>query len=132
MGRVGGEEKKKKKRRPGGAKSAAPGNAKKKELVDARNMAETLVYSAEKALKEAGDKISAEERKNIEDKIAALKDAQKSEDVGTIKKATENLSAAAQKIGEALYKQQAASDKKQEDEKKPEETKTEEKKTEDK
>jgi molecular chaperone DnaK len=61
---------------------------------------------SEKALKDAGDKISVEERKNIEDKIAALNDAKKSEDVGIIKKVTEELSSVAQKIGEILYKQQ--------------------------
>lgn len=105
------------------AEKFAAEDAKKKELVDARNMAETLVYSTEKALKEAGDKISAEERKNIEDKIAALKDTQKSEDVSTIKKATEELSVAAQKIGEILYKQQQA----QKPDEKKEETKAEEK-----
>ena len=105
------------------AEKFAAEDAKKKELVDARNMAEALVYSTEKAMKDAGDKISAEERKNIEDKVAALKDAQKSEDVSTIKKATEELSAAAQKIGEILYKQQQA----QKPEEKKEEQKTEEK-----
>ncbi|MBI2062991.1 MAG: molecular chaperone DnaK [Candidatus Yanofskybacteria bacterium] len=87
------------------AEKFAAEDAKKKELVDSCNMAETLVYSTEKAMKDAGDKISAEERKNIEDKMAALNEAKKSEDVGIIKKATEELSVAAQKIGEILYKQ---------------------------
>lgn len=95
-----------KKRMMADAEKFAAEDAKKKELIEARNMAETLVYSTEKALKEAGDKISAEERKNIEDKIAVLNDVKKSEDVGVIKKATEELSAAAQKIGEILYKKQ--------------------------
>ena len=87
------------------AEKFAAEDTKKKELAEARNTAESLVYMSEKALKDAGDKITAEERKNIEDKIAALNDTKKSEDVGTIKKATEELSAAAQKIGEILYKQ---------------------------
>ena len=87
------------------AEKFAAEDTKKKELAEARNAAEALTYSAEKALKDAGDKISAEERKNIEDKIAALNDTKKSEDAGTIKKATEELSSAAQKIGEILYKQ---------------------------
>ncbi|MBI4160498.1 MAG: molecular chaperone DnaK [Candidatus Yanofskybacteria bacterium] len=90
------------------AEKFAAEDAKKKELVDSRNMAETLVYSTEKAMKDAGDKISAEERKNIEDKMTALNEAKKSEDAGTIKKAAEELSVAAQKIGEILYKQQQA------------------------
>lgn len=97
-----------KKRMAADAEKFAVDDAKKKELVEARNMAETLTYSAEKALKDAGDKITADERKNIEDKIAALNDTKKSEDVATIKKATEELSTAAQKIGEILYKQQQA------------------------
>ncbi len=85
------------------AEKFAAEDAKKKELAEARNTAESLVYMSEKALKDAGDKISVEERKNIEDKIAAVKDAKGSEDVGTIKKATEELSAAVQKIGQAMY-----------------------------
>ncbi len=117
-----------KKKMTADAERFAAEDAKKKELVDARNLAETLVYSTEKALKDAGDKISVEERKNIEDKMAALKDTQKSEDAGTIKKATEELSAAAQKIGEILYKQQqTAGEKKQEEPKPAEEQKAEEK-----
>ena len=113
-----------KKRMTADAEKFAAEDAKKKELVDVRNMAETLTYSTEKALKEAGDKISAEERKNIEDKMAALNDTKKSEDVTVIKKATEELSVTAQKIGEILYKQQQAQ--------KPEDVKQEEKKDESK
>ncbi len=109
-----------KKRMTADAEKYAAEDAKKKELIDARNMAETLVYSTEKALKEAGDKVTAEERKQVEDKAAALKDAQKSEDPGTIKKATDELSAAAQKIGQAMYQKTQEEAKKTED-KKPEE-----------
>jgi molecular chaperone DnaK len=119
-----------KKRMTTEAEKFAVEDAKKKESVEARNLAETLVYSTEKALKDAGDKISTEERKNIEDNIAALNDAKKSEDVATIKKATEELSVAAQKIGEILYKQQQAvkpEEKKEEGEKKTEDVKTEQK-----
>ena len=115
-----------KKRMAADAEKFAAEDAKKKELVDARNMAETLTYSTEKALKEAGEKIGAEERKNIEDKIAALNDAKKSEDVAVIKKATEELSAAAQKIGEMLYKQQQEQKPAEEPKKDGEEQKTEE------
>jgi len=85
------------------AEKFAVEDTKKKELAEARNTAESLIYMSEKALKDAGDKITAEERKGVEDKIAALNDAKKSEDVGTIKKATEELSAAVQKIGQAMY-----------------------------
>ncbi|MEK7506512.1 MAG: molecular chaperone DnaK, partial [Patescibacteria group bacterium] len=115
-----------KKRMAADAEKYAAEDAKKRELVEARNLAEALIYSTEKTLKDAGEKVSAEERKQVEDKIAAVKDAQKSEDAGTIKKAAEELSAAAQKIGEALYKQQqtTAEPKKEE----ATETKAEEKK----
>jgi molecular chaperone DnaK len=88
------------------AEKFAAEDAKKKELAEARNAAESLVYMSEKALKDAGDKISADDRKLIEDKIAAVKDAKGSEDVNVIKKATEELSAAVQKIGQAMYQQQ--------------------------
>lgn len=103
-----------KKRMAADAEKFAAEDAKKKELAEAGNMAETLIYSTEKALKDAGGKISADERKNIEDKIAALNDAKKSEDVSVIKKATEELSTAAQKIGQAMYKEQPKEEKQEE------------------
>jgi molecular chaperone DnaK len=113
------------------AEKFAAEDAKKKELAEARNAAESLVYMSEKALKDAGDKISADDRKQIEDKIAAVKDAKGSEDVGTIKKATEELSAAVQKIGQAMYSStgspQGQQPKQESGEKKTEESKTEEK-----
>ena len=88
-----------KKRMQAEAEKFAAQDSEKRELVETRNMAETLIYTTEKALKEAGEKIAAEDRKQIEDKIAALKDAKNSEEASTIKKAAEELSAAAQKIG---------------------------------
>lgn len=88
------------------AEAHAAEDAKKKELIDARNMAESLMYSAEKALKDSGDKISADDKKAIEEKLEALKKLKDSENVEDIKRATEELSKAAQKIGEALYKAQ--------------------------
>jgi molecular chaperone DnaK len=94
-----------KKRMIAEAEKFAAEDAKKKELAEVRNAAESLVYMSEKALKEAGDKISADDRKLIEDKIAAVKNAQGSEDVNVIKKATEELSTAVQKIGQAMYSQ---------------------------
>src|SRR3990167_2247190 len=80
-------------------------DAKRKELDEARNMAETLVYSTEKALKEAGDKISADDKKAIEEKGEALRKVKDSDNSEEIKKATEELSAVAQKIGQAMYQQ---------------------------
>jgi molecular chaperone DnaK len=77
---------------------------KKKELIEARNMADTLSYSTEKALKDAGDKITADEKKPVEDAIAELNKIKNSDDLADIKAKTEALSQAAQKIGEKLYK----------------------------
>jgi len=81
---------------------------KKRESIDIKNQADTLVYSTEKALKDAGDKIKDEDKKNIEEKIKALKDIKDKDDIDAIKKAVEELSQSAQKIGEAVYKDQQA------------------------
>ena len=91
---------------------------KKKEQIDTKNLADTLVYTTEKALKEAGDKISKDDKKAIEEKLEALKKVKDSDNMDEIKKATEELSTVAQKIGQALYQQQqqaqSGEDKKQE------------------
>jgi molecular chaperone DnaK len=76
---------------------------KKRELIEAKNQAESLVYVAEKGLKDAGDKISAEIKEDINQKLAKLKEVREGEDIEPIKSATNELSAALQKIGEALY-----------------------------
>lgn len=80
---------------------------RKKELIEARNMADTLSYTTEKALKDAGDKVTAEEKKPVEDALAELSKVKNGDDLEAIKKATEALSQAAQKIGEKLYRAQA-------------------------
>ncbi|KKR21422.1 MAG: Chaperone protein DnaK [Candidatus Moranbacteria bacterium GW2011_GWA2_39_41] len=77
---------------------------KKKELIEVRNLADTLTYSTEKALRDAGDKITADEKKPVEDAIAELNKVKNSDDLSDIKAKTEALSQAAQKIGEKLYK----------------------------
>ncbi|MFA6028003.1 MAG: molecular chaperone DnaK [Patescibacteria group bacterium] len=79
---------------------------KKKELIETKNIAETLTYTTQKALDDAKDKVPADEKKKIEEKIEALKKVNATDNVADIKKATEELSKAAQKIGEILYKQQ--------------------------
>ena len=79
---------------------------KKRESVDVRNQADTLIHSTEKNLKEHGSKISEAEKKSIEDGSNALKDALKSEDIEDIKKKTETLVQASMKLGEAIYKSQ--------------------------
>lgn len=86
------------------AEMHAEEDKKKKELIEARNMADTLSYTTEKALKDAGDKITADEKKPVEDAITELNKVKNGDDLEAIKKATETLSQAAQKIGEKLYK----------------------------
>lgn len=88
------------------AEAHADEDKKKKELVEARNMADTLVFTTEKALKDAGDKVTADEKKPVEDKMAALRAVLAKTDatLDEIKKATEEFSTAAQAIGEKLYK----------------------------
>ena len=79
---------------------------KKRESVDVRNQADTLIHSTEKNLKEHGSKISDAEKKAIEDSASALKETLKSEDIEDIKKKTEALVQASMKLGEAIYKSQ--------------------------
>jgi molecular chaperone DnaK len=86
------------------AEMHAEEDKRKKELIEARNMADTLSYTTEKALKDAGDKITADEKKPVEDAITELNKVKNGDDLEAIKKATETLSQAAQKIGEKLYK----------------------------
>jgi len=79
---------------------------KKRETVDARNQADSLVFSTEKSLKEHGDKVSAEEKKAIESGIADLKKSLEGTDVEDIKKKTQSLIQVSMKLGEAVYKSQ--------------------------
>ena len=79
---------------------------KKRESVDVRNQADTLIHSTEKNLKEHGSKVSDAEKKAIEDGSSALKESLKGEDIDDIKKKTEALVQASMKLGEAIYKSQ--------------------------
>ena len=87
---------------------------KKRDLVEAKNQAETLTHQIEKQLKEHGDKISAEEKKAIEDAKTEVTDSVKSEDADKIKAAVAKLTEASMKLGEAVYKQAQADQQKQE------------------
>ncbi len=78
---------------------------KKQELVEARNTADAMVYTAEKALRDAGDKVPAGVKNDILHAIEALKKVKDGDDVEAIKKASQELAVASQKIGEILYKQ---------------------------
>ncbi len=79
---------------------------KKREAVDARNQADTLLHSTEKNLKEHGSKVSDADKKAIEDASANVRNALKGTDVDEIKKKTQDLVQASMKLGEAIYKSQ--------------------------
>ena len=79
---------------------------KKREAVDARNQADSLIFSTEKSLKEHGDKVSEEEKKAIETGISDLRNALKGTDVEEVKKKTQSLIQVSMKLGEAVYKSQ--------------------------
>jgi molecular chaperone DnaK len=79
-------------------------DAKKKELVDIKNTAEMIIFTAEKSLKEYGEKIPVELKNEIETKITSVKTAKDGSDIEVIKKATEELSSEMSKIGEIISK----------------------------
>lgn len=90
------------------AQKHADEDKKKSELAEARNIGETVSFQTEKTLKEYGDKISADLKQQIEDKLAELNKVKGGSDVEEIKKATDALGALVQKIGEQMYKDQNA------------------------
>jgi molecular chaperone DnaK len=85
------------------AEAHADEDKKKREAIEARNHADSMVYSTEKSLKEHGDKIDAVEKGTIENKLAELKKLMEGEDAEAIKKATDELAQSAHKLAEAMY-----------------------------
>lgn len=85
------------------AEAHASEDRKRKELVDLRNQADTLISVSEKTLKDAGEKAKAEDKTLVEDKIKELKEVKDKEDFDAIKKAFDALSEAIQKVGAAMY-----------------------------
>jgi molecular chaperone DnaK len=85
------------------AEAHADEDKKKREAIEARNHADSMVYSTEKSLKEFGDKIDAVEKGAIENKLAELKKLMEGEDAEAIKKATDDLAQSAHKLAEAMY-----------------------------
>jgi molecular chaperone DnaK len=88
------------------AESHAEEDKKRKAAVEAKNHAEALVHSTEKALSEHGSKVGDAERSAIENAIADLKEALKGDDASAIQAKTNTLAQASMKLGEAMYKQQ--------------------------
>ena len=78
---------------------------KKRELIEARNHADSLVYQTEKSLREFGDKIDAAEKQKIEEKLAELKKAMEGSDPEEMKKVGDELAQASHKLAEAVYAQ---------------------------
>jgi molecular chaperone DnaK len=85
------------------AQSHAEEDRKRKETVDLRNQADTIISVSEKTLKDAGDKAPAADKTAVEEKIKALKDVKDKEDTEATKKAIDELSSAIQKVGAAMY-----------------------------
>ena len=81
---------------------------KRMELTEIKNRADTMIYATEKALREYGDKVSADEKKSIEDAITDLKKKMEEEDKEAIEKAITDLAQVSQKLGEAVYKEAQA------------------------
>lgn len=81
----------------------------KREAIELKNTAETLIYTAEKTLKEHADKVPEEAKTDVETHITALKEALKGEDAGTIRAASEKLSTALSNVGKTLYTKESES-----------------------
>lgn len=90
------------------AEQFAEQDKKQKEAVDTRNEAEQLVYQSEKIISENGDKFSEADKNDVQQKVDALKEALKGEDIETIKSKKEELTQSFYKVSEELYKQAAA------------------------
>jgi molecular chaperone DnaK len=86
------------------AQAHAEEDRRNRERIETRNEADNLAYQAEKALRDAGDKVPADVKSDVEQKVAAVKDALKTDDTEKIKSAAEALRQSSTKIGEAMYK----------------------------
>jgi molecular chaperone DnaK len=102
----------------------------RKEKIEVTNQADTLIYTTEKTLKELGDKVSGDQKQKVEKAIEVTRDALKSEDVGRIKSAIEDLTKEMHAISTILYQQQAQQQQGQQEEPSGQQEQTEEKKDE--
>jgi molecular chaperone DnaK len=83
---------------------------KRRDLIEARNHADNMVYSAEKTLADLGDKVPGDLKGKVEDAAAKVREVKDGEDIETIKKTTDELSEIMQQLGQAAYQQQAAAE----------------------
>lgn len=93
------------------AQEHADQDAKKRELIEARNQADALIYTTEKTLKDLGDKIKEETKKEIQEKIEELKKVKDTENIEEIKQKTKEASQVIQKAGAKIYKQKPENNK---------------------
>jgi molecular chaperone DnaK len=87
------------------AESHADEDKKKKEAVEARNQADAVIFSSERLVRDAGDKMKEEDKKELETKVEELKKAKEADNLDDIKQKMEELNTVAQKIGAAMYEQ---------------------------
>ncbi|MEW6220882.1 MAG: molecular chaperone DnaK [Thermodesulfobacteriota bacterium] len=87
------------------AETHAEEDKKKKELAEAKNQADSLIYATEKSLRDLGDKVDADTKGNVERELASLKETIKGEDVAAIRSGTESLTRASHKLAEIMYSQ---------------------------
>jgi molecular chaperone DnaK len=90
------------------AEANADEDTKRKTLVEVKNIADNSVYSAEKLLRENGDKVPAEIKQEVEDSAAKVREVLAGEDADAIRSATENLQQVIQKVGASMYQQAGA------------------------
>ncbi|MDD5532594.1 MAG: Hsp70 family protein, partial [Syntrophales bacterium] len=76
---------------------------RRKELIEARNQADSMIYSVEKNIKDFGDKISSDDKARIETAVAKVKKALEGDDLGAIRSAQDELTQASHKLAEAMY-----------------------------
>jgi molecular chaperone DnaK len=88
------------------AEAHADEDRKRRELIDARNTGDNMAYTAEKALRDIGDKVPADVKSQVDEKVKAVRDVLNGDDAEAIRKATDELTQVVQKIGEAAYRQQ--------------------------
>ncbi len=89
-----------------GHEANADADKERKELVETKNQAESLIHSTEKSLEEHGDKVDPSTVEAIELAVSALKETLETDDAGKIKSGIQNVTDAAMKLGEAIYKAQ--------------------------
>ena len=90
------------------AEAHAAEDTKRKEEIEARNTADNLVYTAEKVIREHGDKIPADVKQEVEGKIAAVRSAMQGQDVSYLRRTVQELSETMQKVGASVYQQPGA------------------------